>query len=433
MCRCRVAVASRDAYSPLVKRGVIRFGVVFAMTVVIGCSGSDRRSGSSFGSRPESGATVSSTLSSATPSTPSANVAVGPAPIDLTWISDSHGWVLSLSDTCVQEPCIGVATTLDGGNSWTPVGAPHACVRGVNSAAVRRPGSVDTCSSPSVSTIRFANASEGFLFGPDLFVTHDGGNTWTQSDGPMVDALEVAGSTAVRVSHTRTGCPGACDWSVERAKVGTNDWQTLSVPAISQHVSARLVRQGAADIYAAFGGNPAGGAGTAQSDVLISHDGGDTWTSRSDPCGFTGTDENDLNGLAAAPNHVVAALCYPRLGQPTSVPFVVTSHDGGATFGAPQPLPTNASPALIAAASATDLVVSASRIVDSAVTEHSVLVSHDGGATWTTAANETGPTRVSIATQFLGFESATTARWIGSTPTIWTTTDAGDRWTAQTL
>ena len=44
-----------------------------------------------------------------------------------------------------------------------------------------------------VSQLRFADADDGFAFGPDLFVTHDAGATWHQVDvGGAVDDLAIA-------------------------------------------------------------------------------------------------------------------------------------------------------------------------------------------------------------------------------------------------
>ena len=63
-----------------------------------------------------------------------------------------------------------------------------------------------------------------------------------------------------------------------------------------------------------------------------------------------------------------------------------------------------------------------------------LLVSTDGGVEWSTAATDQvnlelgAPLGVSL---WLGFEDATTGRWVGDDQTIWTTTDGGETWTAQ--
>ena len=347
-------------------------------------------------------------VSTATTPPPTAPAGIsGDTALDVTWISATHGWALVHPAGCAH--CTAIRTTTDGGTTWTALASPVA-------------------SGESVSSIRFANANDGYLFGPDLFVTHDGGNTWTQEQSRPISYLEIAGSTAMRISYSHTGCPGPCDWSIDRAAVGSSDWQPLPIPAIDSNVSALLVRQGQRDVYASFGGNPAGGASNAQSQLLISHDGGDSWTSRVDPCGFTAGAENDTRGVAAAPGNVAVVLCQPRLADPATPGFVVVSSDGGATFGPPRTLPAGSVPLLLASLSASDIVVSTSE-----PSSASVLVTDDGGATWKVTAREQLTVQGAIPPGFLGFETATTGRWISPAGTLWTTTDGGQTWTPQHL
>jgi photosystem II stability/assembly factor-like uncharacterized protein len=59
--------------------------------------------------------------------------------------------------------------------------------------------------------------------------------------------------------------------------------------------------------------------------------------------------------------------------------------------------------------------------------------SSDGGQSWSTAASDQvnlslTPVGISL---WLGFEDATTGRWVGDDQTIWTTTDGGTSWTPQ--
>jgi photosystem II stability/assembly factor-like uncharacterized protein len=58
-----------------------------------------------------------------------------------------------------------------------------------------------------VSQIRFLNLKDGFAFGPELFETHDAGQTWTQVDtsGLRVTDLETVGNRAFAVFASCTG------------------------------------------------------------------------------------------------------------------------------------------------------------------------------------------------------------------------------------
>jgi photosystem II stability/assembly factor-like uncharacterized protein len=62
-------------------------------------------------------------------------------------------------------------------------------------------------------------------------------------------------------------------------------------------------------------------------------------------------------------------------------------------------------------------------------------VSTDGGSDWETAATDqvnldAAPLGTSL---WLGFEDATTGRWVGDDQTIWTTTDGGTDWTSRSF
>src|ERR1700677_1529766 len=166
---------------------------------------------------------------------------------DLTWVSDTHGWALVGQGTCGQTTCADVLTTTDGGSVWHQIGSIAATL-----------SDCVGCGTPGVSHIRFANDLDGYAFGPDLFVTTDGGITWSQENGPYVAALEPAGGTVMRVAYTGTGCPGPCDLTVQTAPAGTDGRRSPTKPC--QADAVHLVRQGPDDAYVAVFENPAGGA-----------------------------------------------------------------------------------------------------------------------------------------------------------------------------
>ena len=134
---------------------------------------------------------------------------------------------------------------------------------------------------------------------------------------------------------------------MEEAPLGSTSWRVLfSIPM--QFVGrVQLVRQGLNDVYVAVFKNPPGGAQNEQTTVYVSHNAGVTWSTRADPCGYSGSSENDAEAITAAPQSVVAVLCYPRQGG--GPVFVAVSSDGGKGFGHNAPLPDDVGFGLIAA------------------------------------------------------------------------------------
>ena len=124
-------------------------------------------------------------------------------PSSVTFVGTATGWVIGQTGTaagtaastgagCPTRNCTSVARTGDGGQSWASVHAP---------AAGPPDGATGT------GEIRFLNLHDGWAFGPGLFVTHDGGQDWTQVDthGLRVTDLETVGSRAFALFASCTG------------------------------------------------------------------------------------------------------------------------------------------------------------------------------------------------------------------------------------
>jgi hypothetical protein len=365
------------------------------------------------------GGATTTTFRSATPPTkPVTTTTQAPKkrPIveDLTWMTPIHGWALAEGPNCGQPTCTEVLTTTSGGAPWIQVGT------------IPTPSNCSGCGLVGVSHIRFANALDGYAFGPSFFTTTDGGATWTQQNGPYVLALEPVGLNVMRVSFTQTGCPGPCDLSVQLAAVGSAGWQTLTGPF--QGDSVQLVRQGD-EAYVAVYGNPAGGV-DAHATLMLSQDGGTTWGDRADPCGDVGGVEFDSTAIAAAPQGVVAVLCVDR-EQPTRA-FVDVSTDSGVVFAAGSIL-TAANPSgTLAVTSASNLFVGPVGETGTGSSQWALLASQDGGQSWHQAIVQSGNLEPSFPEQtFLGFENGEIGRWVGYPYNIWETTDGGTQWVKQ--
>jgi len=259
-------------------------------------------------------------------------------------------------------------------------------------------------------------------------MTVDGGQTWQPVTGPPVESLEAADSRVVRVVYDHSGCPGPCNRTVQEASAGSTAWRTLlQIPQGGDLDTAALVLSGSQAIYLPIYGDPA--KGIEEAALFRSLDAGQTWDNLEDPCG-AGTSPSDAAAIevAAAPGGVLAALCL-AWGETSGT--VVISSDAGSTWGLPLPLPVN--PGLIAASTSSDLVVGSPPSSGEAPATFTLSVSTDGGREWTTAASDSvnrdfAPLGGSL---YLGFEDATTGRWVGDDQEIWTTTDGGSSWTAR--
>ncbi len=176
-------------------------------------------------------APTSAAPSASTSSSPSAPV--GPAggavpagfvPYSATWISASTGWVLGTAP-CQKAPCTSIVRTRDGGSTWVGIPAPVAGLQ------------INANTPASVSSIRFADARDGWAFGSALYSTHDGGASWTKqalgSDGtgPRVVALESDGAqawAAVDSCSIAASCTHMI--SVYVTAVGADSWRMIGSP-----------------------------------------------------------------------------------------------------------------------------------------------------------------------------------------------------------
>ena len=118
----------------------------------------------SSGPAVSSPANPATTAPAAPPSSTAAVSLAGFKPASVTFVSATQGFVLG-AQTCATGMCTILASTVDGGSTWTYAGAGPAAVSGPN---------------PAVSKVRFATKNDGWAFGPQLWSTHDGGHTWRQ-------------------------------------------------------------------------------------------------------------------------------------------------------------------------------------------------------------------------------------------------------------
>ena len=172
-------------------------------------------------STPTPNSSVSAAVSAAAPIVSNAVPPV-PAnfqPTSVTFIGLHTGWVIGQAGTpghCATPYCTSVARTDSAGQTWQGGPAPLA-------------GPADGAT--GVSQIRFLNLDNGWAFGPGLFATHDGGQTWTQvsADGMRVTDLETVGDRAFALFASCSGSgpafgAGCTSYTLYSSPASANDW-----------------------------------------------------------------------------------------------------------------------------------------------------------------------------------------------------------------
>lgn len=334
---------------------------------------------------------------------------------DLSWVSTSDGWALA-AQPCATGWCARLAHTTDGGIQWQMLPEPPAQIW----------SSSHSCS--CVGRVRFATPAIGYLYGPSLLMTTDGGQSWKAEIGLQVETLAVADGAVFRVAYDHSGCPGPCQPTLQEARIGSGTWQTLvgQLSTPDRSGSAQIVSSGP-DLLVAMHGTQAGPE-SAQATVYRSIDAGSSWQLMPDPCSGQGPAgvEDDLIDLASAPGGFFAGLCSPRFETGN---FVVTSTDGGSSWQKAGALPAVQDLTQLAAGSPSTLAVSTG--ATSGVTRGftaQLLVSTDMGQQWTTVASDTQQVTPMNVPAWLGFENSQVGRWIGDPHSVWTTQDGGMQW-----
>lgn len=215
-------------------RGKLAIFAWLTVVLLVSCSASPSPTSSVASPTSASGSTSPTTTSSSatspsavTPSAPVASplasssspapVAAGFEPVSVTFVSVDQGWVLG-SVPCGSVRCAAIERTGDGARTWTPIPAPNSPVgSGVDLGAGASSG---------IARLRFATPSDGWAYGPDLWSTHDGGESWAKVSAPglpfgsPIVALETAHGFVQAVFYD-----GAQHFRVATSAIGSDAWQ----------------------------------------------------------------------------------------------------------------------------------------------------------------------------------------------------------------
>lgn len=347
--------------------------------------------GSSVSSATATGTTPSQSVTTTTSTTSTASsppaVPTSFSPQSFTAITELTWWLLGSGPCPAGEhgPCASIVQTTDGGRSFISIHSPAA------------PLVSNDTSGPGYSQLRFADAKNGYAYGPDLYTTHDGGVSWKAVDlGGRVADLAISAGQAYAIVTNGAGNSGR----LERSAVGQDQWAT--VPAAGE-VSGGLWVLGH-EVLVQSGSD---GPGT---NLLVSLDGGASFTAHPAPS----------PGLPCAFEAESPPVIWAHCATGTES-GVWRSSDDGASFAPTPPrsqlglrLPNSA---VFAAASATTAVVGYQQLFRTA----------DAGATW----NPVGPSGI-VQWTYLGFSDSTHGVALGyvgqvapGNERLYYTTDAG--------
>jgi hypothetical protein len=334
-----------------------------------------------------------------------APVPAGFAPSSVTFVSASTGFVIGQTSEC-STYCTAVAGTTNSGQSWFGVGAPPA-------------GAPD--GSSGVSQVRFLSPEVGWAFGPELYMTQNGGQTWTQADthGLRVTDLETVGDEAYAVfaQCSGTGTDYAVDCthvSLESSSLGSNVWTAM--PGLQGlgfnlgDVSGKILLYHTQGFFYAPDGVLYGGSTSGANWQRVS-----TTALPCMPPGGEVDGQSPGGQLAAATGTDLALACPVGISDQQTIS---TSSDGGQNWVKQATATVKGSVTSLTAGSEGTLALA---------TTEGIYFSADNGLHWQLA--EQGPSGgfgyVGMTTPMQGVAVPAEA---SSSDSIWLTANAGENW-----
>jgi YVTN family beta-propeller protein len=234
---------------------------------------------------------------------PGGPVPTGFRPQSVTFVSASEGWVLGTAP-CTAKPCTAVLRTVDGGRTWQGIPAPKARL----SNFVQGHG---------VGLLRFADPLDGFAFGPDLYVTHNGGTAWHRVRLPgTIGDLEAADGVVYAAVTSSSGRE-----RIYRSPASSNRWSRVAgLPASRRLPAYSFPGPGTITLHGSAGWIFIAGR-------LYVTKTGTGWVRERVPC-----EQHFVPTLAAYDQRRLTLVCTGDPGAGSAEKVVYSSRDGGATF-----------------------------------------------------------------------------------------------------
>jgi hypothetical protein len=356
-------------------------------------------------------------------------------PTSVTFVGPHTGVVIGQAGTpghcpIVADDCTSLAGTSDYGASWYGVSAPVT-------------GAPD--GSAGVGQIRFLNTSDGWAFGPQLWVTHDGGAHWTreQTGGMRVTDLETAGDRAFAIFASCTGSGpdyGAHCTSVSlySSAAGSDQWQAVPGPVTGLKPGAGIAASASLVLVGSTGGT--GYLLAPSGELLAGPLTGAAWkvaspavVSQNQPClpGAAGPGGQPTGALLAASPGLLVLVCTSATStaSDTQAKALVESTDGGAQWSQAGSGPAAGIAASVAVGAQDSLVLLAS--------DAGLYRSGNGGSTWHLAQpSPAGAAPGEPGFSYVGMTSASNGVALPADPglhEVFVTTDSGASWQAEAV
>jgi photosystem II stability/assembly factor-like uncharacterized protein len=312
-------------------------------------------------STPAAAPSSAAPVGSPSPKPQGSPVPVGFEPMSATFVSADVGWVLG-SVPCGSSRCPAIARTTDGGATWSAIAAPKTTVGNGSEGLPQAGGS-------GISSLRFADTTDGWAFGPELWATHDGGASWVRVSVPGLPAAATVTSleTAAGLVHAVL-YDAAQDFRIASSRTGADAWR---VAAVRVPVGAGPVPQIELVLSGASGWvleNDRTVVGGARLDA-------GAWRSWQPVC-------LDVVGpavLAASSQRDLVAICDVGLWSNAQGEHMFASTDGGAAFAETGTRPPISSATAVATPGRSTIAVAGSDTIGAAI-----VASYDGGRTWST-------------------------------------------------
>lgn len=276
----------------------------------------------SAGVRPtaSSSAAVSSSVAPTTTPVPSSTArssAIGIQVADITFVDNSHGWALGSSSCTSQGSCnLAVRATVDGGLSWKSVATPRIATE-----------------EQLAWHIRFDSLQDGWIFGPRLYMTHDGGGTWSDTGTQNQTLSLVANGSSVWAIESPPDClPGVCQLALYQSSDGGRSWSRAAVQPSMIGLNAQLLRDGSNAWVVSWGATANG----TNSSLSATNDNGATWHNLIRPC----APQTSAEDAAAEAEGQLWIVCGGQPGAGNQFKQLIVSVDGGIHWNYPSNPPS---------------------------------------------------------------------------------------------
>jgi photosystem II stability/assembly factor-like uncharacterized protein len=329
-------------------------------------------------------------------------------PFEDVWFLDPNdGWAVIVNGA---DHAIEAINSLDGGATWgEPVKVTSLSVPEGYSA-----GHVG---------IRFANPQVGWVFGPGIFATSDGGHTWKETPAPgNVSDLAAFGDSAWAITGCDPRIASPCPSSLLAWNPVANSWSPAQYQPPPSSSPQQLIRTSAGRAFIV--------QETVMNTALLrTDDGGAGWTRLGVACQGFHMQVATLDGLH------VWLVCPSEPGAGQQGKDVYTSADGGTTWTlrARTNPPDQSLGKISSSGYAQWLALSSATTGFLAMDRGDLYRSTDGGATWIAAGISHGEGFFPA----LDFVDATHGWAVAQIPSmdmagrvgLYRTVDAGASWT----